>query len=236
MKKNIIILTCILFLLLILKIFIFIYNYGLNMVKTNKRIEVKLNNCVDGDTVWLENDGKRKKYRLLGIDSPEIKNEYGEESSVYLCNILKKANKIEIEYDKVGKTVDNYNRELVWVFVDDELVQKKLLSVGLSKIKYIYATYEYLELLYDEENIAKNNKYGIWSKYKENTSNNYYTVTFNYTYKNKSINILKDTVLKDIKNPYKIGCRFIGWKNGNYLFDLSTKINKNYKLDATFDC
>jgi len=236
MKKKIILLISIVLLLLFLVIFILIYNYNITNIKTNKRIKVTLSKCVDGDTVWLTNNKIEKKYRLLGIDSPELKDNYGNESKDYTCNFLKNAKTIEIQYDDVGYKKDKYNRELVWVFVDNELLQTKILEKGYAKVKYIYANYEYLNNLYDKENYAIENKIGIWENYGVETYNVYYTVTFDYTYKNKTVNILKNNMIGLIDNPYKEDCRFIGWKNGNYLFDLTTKINKDYKLKAEFDC
>ena len=53
---------------------------------------------------------------------------------------------------------------------------------------------------------------------------------------NKNIKVLKNSMVDLIDNPYINGCRFVGWKYGNYLFDLSTKINKNYNLSAKFEC
>lgn len=236
MRKKLIYLIIILSLLLFLVIFMFIYNYGLNYKKANDKIVVKLSKCVDGDTVWLKVNNEEKKYRLLGIDSPEVNSKYGDESTNYTCNLLKKAKKIEIQYDEVGYKIDKYKRELVWIFIDDELLQNKILEKGLAKVKYIYANYNYLEELYNSENKAIDLKIDIWKDYSIKTYNSYYTITFDYTYKNKVVNILKNNIVGIIENPYKENCRFIGWKNGNYLFDLSTKINKDYKLKANFDC
>ena len=236
MKNKKIIFISILFLILFLIIFIFIYNYGFSNFNKDERIKVSLNRCVDGDTVWLNYNNDVKKFRLLGIDTPEVDESLGKDASLYTCKLLSESKTIEIEYDKIGYKRDKYNRELVWIFVDGELLQLKLLDLGFARVRYIYANYLYLESLYDSENNAIDNRVGIWSDYTYHVFNDYYTITFDYTYKNKSVKVLKNSMVGLIENPYKDGCTFVGWKNGNYLFDLSSKINKDYKLKASFDC
>lgn len=236
MKNKIIVLISIFLLFLFLLLFLVIYNFSLDNIKKNEKIEVKLSKCVDGDTAWFIKDNKEIKYRFLGIDSPEVEDEYGKISTDYVCEKLSNANKIEIKYDEVGYKKDKYNRQLVWVFIDNELLQTKILEKGLAKVKYIYANYEYLDKLYETEDLAIENKVGLWKNYGAETYNDYYTITFDYAYKQKSFKILKNNKVGLIDNPYKEGCKFIGWKNGNYLFDLTTKINKDYKLKPEFDC
>lgn len=221
MKKVVVIL-----LIIFIILFVIIYN-----ISINKNI-VSLYKCVDGDTAWFKINGEIKKYRFLAIDSPEVDKKFGKESSEYTCNILSSAKQIRLEYDMVGETKDKYDRELVWVYVDGVLLQEKLLEGGFAKIKYIYANYDYLEKLFIMENYAKNNRSGIWKDYSYKEYNDYYNVTFD----NINVKVLKNSVVDLIENPYKDGCRFIGWTNGNYLFDLSTKVNKDYNLKAKFEC
>lgn len=113
-----------------------------------KKLEVTLDKCVDGDTAWFNLDNERIKTRFLAINTPESTNKieaYGKEASNYTCNMLTNAKKIEIEYDNNSDKFDKYDRHLVWVFVDDTLLQEKLLEEGLAEIKYIYGDYKYLD-------------------------------------------------------------------------------------------
>ena len=41
---------------------------------------------------------------------------------------MKNAKKISIEYDPDSDKTDKYERHLVWVYVDDSLLQKELIS------------------------------------------------------------------------------------------------------------
>ena len=115
-----------------------------------KKLEVTLDKCVDGDTAWFNLDNERIKTRFLAINTPESTNKieaYGKEASNYTCNMLTNAKKIEIEYDSNSDKFDKYDRHLVWVFVDDTLLQEKLLEEGLAEIKYIYGDYKYLPII-----------------------------------------------------------------------------------------
>lgn len=235
MKKNVVIAGSVIVLCGFLAVFIILYSAKIEKQEEDI-IQVSLHKCVDGDTAWFKTKDGIKKYRFLGIDAPEVDEEYGTIASDYTCDALKNAKNIEIEYDKVGKKIDKYNRELVWVYVDNELLENKLLDLGYAKIKYIYVNYDYLTNLYKSEKNAKNTKSGLWKGYVEKVYNNYYTITLDYTYKNDVIRVLENSNLVNIKNPYKNGCRFVGWLDNNYLFDLSTNIRKDYKLKASFEC
>ena len=138
-----------------------------------KKLEVTLDKCVDGDTAWFNLDNERIKTRFLAINTPESTNKieaYGKEASNYTCNMLTNTKKIEIEYDNNSDKFDKYDRHLVWVFVDDTLLQEKLLEEGLAEIKYIYGDYKYLDELKKVESTAKKNKVGMWSDSKDDYS------------------------------------------------------------------
>ena len=138
-----------------------------------KRIEVKYDSCVDGDTAWLKVDNKIKKFRFIGINAPEIEHEdreeeyMGNEAKEEVCNYLTEASKIEIEYDDNSKKTDKYDRHLAWIWIDDKLLQELLVQEGLAKVDYIYDEYKYVDLLCKREIKAKDEKKGIWSKDKK---------------------------------------------------------------------
>ena len=133
--------------------------------EASEKIEVTLSKCVDGDTAWFILDGEEIKTRFLAIDTPESTNEiepFGKEASNYTCDLLTNANKIEIEYDENSDKLDKYDRHLVWVFVDDKLLQDLIIQQGLGQVDYIYGDYKYLTTLEASELIAKNNQVGMW--------------------------------------------------------------------------
>lgn len=126
---------------------------------------VELKKCVDGDTAWFYSDNNEIKVRFLAINTPESTNKieaYGKEASEYTCNRLKNAKKIELEYDDNSDLKDKYGRNLAWVFVDGDLLNKDIIENGYGEVKYIYGDYKYLSLIKEAEDVAKKNNVGIW--------------------------------------------------------------------------
>lgn len=148
--------------------FVLIFNVS---AKTTK---VKFKSCIDGDTAKFIMNKEEVTARFLAIDTPETKSPkkgtepYGKEASNYTCKKLKSAKEIKFEFDK-NADKDKYNRYLVWIYVDNKLLQKELVSKGLAKIAYLYDDYKYTSDLQKLEKEAKSSKLGIWSDYKEET-------------------------------------------------------------------
>ena len=138
-------------------------------IKTINTFEVvKFSKCIDGDTAKLLINNEEKTVRFLAINTPEIDSSlkteepFGKEASEYTCNSLKKAKKITLEYDSNSDKVDKYGRVLAFVYVDDELLEMKLIERGLAKVDYIYGDYAHIDELRKVENIAREGNIGIW--------------------------------------------------------------------------
>ena len=139
--------------------------------------------CVDGDTIKVYIDGKEETVRLLAIDTPEsVKPDtevayYGKEASEYTCNKIKKAKKIELEYDANSDKQDKYERLLAWVFLDGKLLQSDLVENGYAKVAYLYDDYKYADILKEKQTLASVKNVGIWNtkakeEYEKNISKN----------------------------------------------------------------
>ena len=101
--------------------------------------------------------------KMLAVCDGVSNCEYGKEASEYTCEKIKNAEVLELEYDEDSDKLDKYNRHLVWVFVDGELLQKKLVSKGYASVAYLYGDYKYTSELEEAEQDAEDNKLGIWS-------------------------------------------------------------------------
>ena len=138
-------------------------------VSASNKFSVKLDKCIDGDTARFFINGESKIVRFLSINAPEIQHDdvleeyYGNESSEYTCNILKSSKSIKLQYDSKSDKTDKYDRVLAWVFVDGELLQKKLVSNGYAEVRYVYDDYLYANDLKELESAAKEKKLGMWS-------------------------------------------------------------------------
>lgn len=131
--------------------------------------KVEFSSCTDGDTFKIIYNNEIKTVRLLAVDTPESvhpkKEEYyGKEASDYTCNVLKKANKIELEFDDNSDKLDKYDRLLAWVFIDDKLLQESLIEGGYAKVAYLYGDYKYTTKLQELQEIASSKNIGVWDE------------------------------------------------------------------------
>lgn len=143
----------------------------------NQYDTVTLSKCVDGNSARFMLGNNEIKVKFLGIDtSSNIITSPADEIngalvSDYVCSILENAKDIKIEYEPNSEKEDKYGRLLVWVYVDDVLLQENLLKQGYSTIAYLYDDYSYSEVLKEAESYAKDNKLGVWQE-KLNTNVN----------------------------------------------------------------
>lgn len=146
----------------------------LSDVKTSSqgdKVEVKNIVHVDGDTIKVDYDGEKKvPVRFLLVDTPESKHPklgvqpYGKEASEFTETMIKKANKVELEFEKDGKR-DKYGRLLAYVYADGKSVQEALIKNGYARVGYIYKSkYIHLDEYKQAEKEAIKNKKNIWSK------------------------------------------------------------------------
>jgi len=111
----------------------------------------------DGDTiVVLTGDKEQIKIRLVGIDCPEYKQDFGYKAKQATSNLC--FNK-EVRIEKSG--VDQYGRTLAFVYVGDICVNKELLKLGMA---WHYKHYNKDPELAKLEENARAVKIGLWSQ------------------------------------------------------------------------
>lgn len=130
------------------------------------KIPVKLIACgADASTATFSVVGT---VRLLYVNTPEAQYEveaYGKEAATYTCSLLKKAKKIEVQFDgPKNKRMDANSRHMTWIFVDGKLLQLLLIQKGYVDKFFDYGDYAYEDSLSAALAIAKKNKIGVWSK------------------------------------------------------------------------
>jgi len=113
---------------------------------------------VDGDTIHIGNT----KYRLFGIDAPEISQQCKKDNKTISCGVDAKKmleNKIGKETPKcISQTKDKYNRIVAECFIQSENLSSYMVRSG-----YAVAYRKYSSKFVEDEKYAKNNKLGIWS-------------------------------------------------------------------------
>lgn len=152
------------------KILFIIFIFLISISYVTAKEEVTFSKCVDGDTIKVLIDGKENTVRLLAVDTPESVHPtkgveyYCKEASEYTCNLVKTADKVELEYDDNSDKKDKYDRVLAWVWVDDTLLQDELIKNGYAEVAYLYGDYKYTSMLQDHQAIAETSLIGIWNE------------------------------------------------------------------------
>ena len=204
----------------------------------SKKIKVSLASCIDGDTAVFNENGSTYTYRFLGINTPEVGDnpeEYGESAKNFTCEKLKSADGIYVKYENTSSHTDKYNRRLVWVYVDDDLLQSLILEEGLAKVQYVYTKLTYLNKLYKAENVAIKNRLGLYKKYKKEVyEDTTYTVIFKDGNKKDEVSVKAGSRVSIVNNPV-CETEFTGWTVNGNLFDLSKPITDDIILDASYE-
>lgn len=144
-------------LLLILTSIIFISSVNAEEQKE----EVKLINCDSAVSLTVETTTGYKRIRLLMMDSST--GSLDKEINNYVCNKVKNASKLEIELDPQSDKENKYKETLVYLYVDDYLLQNDLISLGYAQVNYVYNDYKYVDELCNLQKSALENKLGIWN-------------------------------------------------------------------------
>ncbi|MGG0656467.1 thermonuclease family protein [Rummeliibacillus pycnus] len=130
--------------------------------------EVKVLSVVDGDTLYVMENKKKVKIRMLLIDTPESVKQgvkpqpYSIAASKYLKQRLKKGDTVAIEKGK--NATDKYGRTLAYVFVGDENINLTMVKKGYARVAYVSKpNTKYLEEFKKEQTMAKKRELKIWS-------------------------------------------------------------------------
>jgi endonuclease YncB( thermonuclease family) len=115
----------------------------------------------DGDTIKvLDSNKKEHKIRLMGIDAPEKKQDFGAASKQALSNYIYQK-EVTVEYKKK----DRYQRILGKVILDKQDICLQMISDGMA---WHYKDYEKEQSktdrdLYSQAEVkARNDKIGLW--------------------------------------------------------------------------
>ena len=123
---------------------------------------------VDGDTIQIEFNGKKERVRLIGIDTPEsvhpdeTKNtENGKKASEY-TKLLLEGKSVSLEFDVEER--DKYGRLLAYVYLDKEMINKKLLADGYAQLETVPPNVKYVDEFTTVLEEAKKEKRGLWNE------------------------------------------------------------------------
>jgi endonuclease YncB( thermonuclease family) len=129
----------------------------------------KVLDIVDGDTVKVEINGKTETLRLIGIDTPEIKDP----RKPIECFALEASNKakeilsgksIKLEADNSQGDKDKYNRELRYILLEDNANFNKLMISEGYAYEYTYnKPYKFQKEFKEAQENAMKAQKGLWN-------------------------------------------------------------------------
>lgn len=134
--------------------------YDFSAVDENKITIKHINSIHDGDTINITtHNNKKVKIRLYGIDAPELKQPFGEQSQLCLEEMIKNQNISYIPRNK-NKSTDKYGRTVAVIFKGNTNINLEMVKKGCAW-NYMY----YNRSLYTifAQITAKNKKAGLWA-------------------------------------------------------------------------
>ncbi|MEK6946979.1 MAG: thermonuclease family protein [Nanoarchaeota archaeon] len=111
---------------------------------------------IDGDTIKLQGG---EKIRLIGINTPEVKQYYYPEAKNKLKELVE-GKIIKLEEDI--SNVDRYGRLLRYIYVDDLFVNLEMIRLGYAEAYKYPPDVKYSDLFEEAETEAKSEGLGIW--------------------------------------------------------------------------
>jgi micrococcal nuclease len=123
---------------------------------------VLVTRVIDGDTIEIEGG---QKIRYIGIDTPESKHPskpiqcFSKEATERNRQLVE-GKQIQIEKD-VNET-DRYGRLLRYVYIDDEMINQKLVAEGFAKASAYPPDVKYQELFNEAQRLAEQQSLGLW--------------------------------------------------------------------------
>jgi len=118
----------------------------------------KVVGIVDGDTFELENG---EKVRMIGINSPEKKDVFGNKSKIYLGQLIL-GKTVTLKPDNISSNKDRYQRLLRYVYLDEVDINLKMIEDGYA---FAYLTYKFSKSQqYKKTQLqSQENNLGIWA-------------------------------------------------------------------------
>ncbi len=143
-------------------------------------VNVKVARIVDGDTIVVYYQGKYEKVRLIGIDTPESRNNYktrrdsrrsgiaikeiirqGRAATRFVKSVVKKGDFVKIEFDV--RLRDRYKRLLAYVYLmDGKMLNEVIIRSGYASVMTYPPTVRYTDRFVKGYRYAREKKLGLF--------------------------------------------------------------------------
>lgn len=185
-------------LLILISIFILTPNVLAEEIQNNKEV-VTLIKCDTTENIVVKKDNKTIRLNMIAYDKSDGK--LNKEINNYVCEKITNATNIMIEYDEAISGLDKYNRDQVWIYLDDELLQSDLIKKGYGQVNYVQGEYKHLNELCDVQKEAIKEHTGIWNY--DGIKEEYCNSGIDLNNVEESTNEDKETDNKEITNTLK---------------------------------
>jgi micrococcal nuclease len=158
---------------------VFIIFAALSVSSAHERVLVAY--VVDGDTIIVKRGGSTEKVRLIGIDTPESKENskafrdaerngsdisviisQGKKATSFLRGIIKKGDSVSLEFDVVER--DKYGRLLAYVYLGDgRFLNELIVKSGFAYVLTIPPNVKHKNKFIEAFKYAQKNKLGLWA-------------------------------------------------------------------------
>jgi len=118
----------------------------------------KVVSVTDGDTINVIRDNRQIEIRLYGIDTPEKKQDYGQQAKD-LTSALVAGRNVEIEQ----KDTDQDGRVVGLVKVDGQSLNEMIIQNGYAWVYWQYCKEKFCTDWVKSEGVARQQKKGMWS-------------------------------------------------------------------------
>ena len=135
------------------KIMFAIFIFSLSIIAV--AVSGKVIRVSDGDTILIQSGSQKIRVRMYGIDAPELKQKYGEESKKYLEKRITDKN---VDIKVINQ--DQYGRKVGKVFYKNKDINLEMLETGNAWFYEYHAKHEkdYRKAFKN----AKEQKLGLW--------------------------------------------------------------------------
>jgi len=118
----------------------------------------RVSKIIDGDTIQLANG---QIVRFIGIDAPESKDCYANESTEKNSEIVLGK---EVTLEKDTSEIDKYGRLLRYVYVSETFINEILVREGFAKAYPYPPDVKYKDLFGEAQKEARESDRGLWEK------------------------------------------------------------------------
>lgn len=149
---------------------------------SQSKFTAKIISITDGDTLKVDYNGQKESIRLIGIDTPESRNNkkakkdakrsgqdietiiaMGKRSTAYVEGLVKPGDLITIEFDVQQR--DRYGRLLGYVyFSDGKMLNAEIVKAGYATVMTIPPNVKYKDRFLRAYRQARESKRGLWEE------------------------------------------------------------------------